>query len=49
MHINDQDAAARGIKNGQEIRVFNDCSSVTVHARVTPAVQPCQVVSYNGW
>ncbi len=49
VHINDQDAAARGIENGQDIRVFNDCSSLTVQARVTPAVQPGQVISYNGW
>ncbi len=49
VHINDRDAAVRGIENGQDIRVFNDCSSLTVQARVTPAVQPGQVISYNGW
>ena len=49
VHINDRDAAARGIENGQDIRVYNDCSSLTVQARVTPAVQPGQVISYNGW
>jgi DMSO reductase family type II enzyme molybdopterin subunit len=49
VHINDKDAAGRGIENGQDIRVFNDCSSLTVQARVTPAVQPGQLISYNGW
>ncbi len=49
VHINDHDAADRGIKNGDEIRVFNDCAELFVHARVTPAVQPGQLISYNGW
>jgi DMSO reductase family type II enzyme molybdopterin subunit len=49
VHINDRDAEARGIENGQEIRVFNDLASVQVQARVTPAVQPGQLVLYNGF
>jgi anaerobic selenocysteine-containing dehydrogenase len=48
-HINDRDAAARDIENGQEIRVFNDIASVVLQARVTPAVQPGQLIIYNGW
>ncbi len=48
-HINDGDAAARGIENGQSMRVFNDLASVVVQARVTPAVQPGQLVMYNGF
>ena len=38
-HINDHDAASRGIENGQYIRVFNDVAEVIVQARVTPAVR----------
>ncbi len=49
VHINDRDAAARGIENGQDVRVFNDCAELVVQARVTPAVQPGQLISYNGW
>lgn len=49
VHINDRDAAARGIENGQEVRIFNDLSSVVAQARVTPAVRPGQVVAYNGF
>ncbi len=49
IHINDRDAAARGIENGQEIRVYNDLAEVIVQARVTPAVQPGQLIMYNGF
>ena len=48
-HINDGDAAARSIENGQYIRVFNDLGSLVVQARVTPAVRPGQLIMYNGW
>jgi DMSO reductase family type II enzyme molybdopterin subunit len=48
-HINDRDAATRGIENGQDMRVYNDCAEVRVQARVTPAVQPGQLIMYNGF
>jgi hypothetical protein len=31
------------------MRVFNDCASIVVQARVTPAVQPGQLILYNGF
>ena len=31
------------------MRVFNDFGSVTVQARLTPAVQPGQLIVYNGF
>ena len=43
------DAAARGVKDDDLIRVFNDVSSFTVRAKVSPSVKPNQIVSYNGW
>jgi len=49
VHINDRDAAARGIANGQPVRIFNDLASVVTQARVTPAVRPGQLVAYNGF
>jgi anaerobic selenocysteine-containing dehydrogenase len=49
VHINNRDAAARGIENGQYLRVFNDLASVVAQARVTPAVRPGQLVIYNGF
>ena len=48
-HINDRDAADRGIGNGDPMRVFNDLASLVVQARVTPAVQPGQMIMYNGF
>jgi len=48
-HINDRDAAARGIENGRDMRVYNDCAEVVVQARVTPTVQPGQLIMYNGF
>jgi len=48
-HINDEDAAARGIENGEEIRVFNDDSTILIQAKVTPAVRPGQVLIYTGF
>jgi len=47
-HINDRDAAARGIENGNDIRVFNDEGSMIIQARVTPTVRPGQVIVYTG-
>ena len=47
--VNPDDAAARGVKDGELIRVYNDVSSFKVRARISPTVKPGQIVSYNGW
>lgn len=39
--------AARGIVDGQTVRVRNDVASFVVQAKVTGGVQPGQVISYN--
>ena len=49
VHLNDRDAAARGIENGAPVRVFNDLGSVIMQARVTPTVRPGQLIVYNGF
>jgi anaerobic selenocysteine-containing dehydrogenase len=49
MFMNEDDAAARGIENGEEVRVFNDMSSISIWVKVTPAVRPGQVMIYNGF
>jgi DMSO reductase family type II enzyme molybdopterin subunit len=49
VYINNSDAAGRGIKDGADVRVHNDLSSVVVQARVTPAVRPGQLLMYNGF
>jgi DMSO reductase family type II enzyme molybdopterin subunit len=47
--VNTDDAKARGVNDGDAIRVFNDVSSFKTRARVAPNVKPGQLVSYNGW
>jgi anaerobic selenocysteine-containing dehydrogenase len=49
VYVNDGDAAARGIEDGRDVRVYNDVSSMVVQARLTPAVRPGQLIMYNGF
>ena len=49
MFMNDGDARERGIENGEEVRVFNDMDSMTVWVKISPAVQPGQLIIYNGF
>ena len=43
------DAAFRGVRDGDVVRVFNDMGSFVAQAKVAPGVRPGQVVMYNGW
>lgn len=43
------DARARGIENGDLVRVYNDIGEFRVRARVAPSVRPGQVVLYHAW
>jgi DMSO reductase family type II enzyme molybdopterin subunit len=47
--IGDGDAAARGVSDGDAVRVFNDVGAFTVPAKVASGVRPGQVIIYNGW
>ena len=47
--ISPQDAFARGIATGDEIRVFNTRGEVVAWAHVTPAEQPGSATLYEGW
>jgi anaerobic selenocysteine-containing dehydrogenase len=49
IYVNSDDALAKGIADGDQLRVFNDCSEAHVEARVTPSVRPGQVIMYNGF
>jgi DMSO reductase family type II enzyme molybdopterin subunit len=44
-----QDAVARGIQDGDVVEVSNDVASFPVHAAVSPAVRPGQMVIYHAW
>lgn len=49
MFINSQDAASRSIKDGDRVEVVNDVASFRIHAAVSPAVRPGQVIIYHAW
>ncbi len=47
--VSAEDARARGVKDGDLIEVFNDISRFRARAKVSNAVKPGQIISYNGW
>ncbi len=47
--MNDRDARARGIRDGDNVRVFNDNGSFKCPVKPTAAVQPGQAVMYHAW
>jgi len=47
--VNVNDAKAKGIADGDEVRVWNDMGEFFVPAKVTPNAMPGQVIVYNGW
>jgi DMSO reductase family type II enzyme molybdopterin subunit len=49
VHLNTEDAAERGIADGDLVRVWNDVGDLRVAARVTPAARPGQVILYAAW
>jgi len=44
-----RDALARGIADGDRIRVFNDVGAFEAVAKVAPSVQPGQAIIYHAW
>ena len=48
IEINPQDAAARGINDGDTVTVFNDRGTIQTMARVTPGMRPGSVNIYQG-
>jgi len=49
MYMSAVDAKARGIEDGQNVRVWNDLDSFQVMAKVSPALRPGQVTIYHAW
>lgn len=49
LEIHAQDAAARGIADGERVRVFNDRGSFTLAARVTDRARPGVAVALSIW
>jgi anaerobic selenocysteine-containing dehydrogenase len=49
LHIHPSDAAARGIAEGQRLRVFNARGELALPAHLDARLQPGTVLSHNGW
>jgi anaerobic selenocysteine-containing dehydrogenase len=49
MFMNVNDAAQRGITEGDLVRAYNDMGDFKVWVKLTPAVRPGQVIVYNGF
>ncbi len=45
----EQDAAARGVRDNDSVRVHNEQGSFEVHARIAPGVQPGEAILYHAW
>jgi DMSO reductase family type II enzyme molybdopterin subunit len=43
------DAAARGMRDGDRVRIRNDSGSFDLLAKLAPGVQPGQVIVYHAW
>ncbi|MFQ5472413.1 MAG: molybdopterin-dependent oxidoreductase, partial [Dehalococcoidia bacterium] len=49
MVMNTTDAAKKGIEDNEEVRVHNDYGANTIPVKLSPTVQPGQLIIYNGW
>jgi DMSO reductase family type II enzyme molybdopterin subunit len=49
MYMNNGDAAMKGIQDNEKVRVYNDHGATIVPVKLSPSVQPGQVIIYNGW
>ncbi len=47
--MNNDDAARLGIEDDEEVEVQNDMGTFITPVKLSPAVRPGQIVSYNGW
>jgi anaerobic selenocysteine-containing dehydrogenase len=47
--IGTEDAVDRGIRDGVQVRVFNDLDEFQVMAKVTPGVRKGQLIVYHAW
>ena len=49
IHMNTDDAKQRGIKDGDQVRVFNDLDEFQIMAKVSPSIKPNQTIIYHAW
>jgi len=48
-YLSQPDARERGISDHDRIRVYNDVGEFTLWAKISPAVQPGEVICYHAW
>ncbi len=48
-YMNNTDATQRGVADHDWIRVYNDAGAFRVRVKISPAVQPGQLVIYHAW
>jgi DMSO reductase family type II enzyme molybdopterin subunit len=49
MYMSAEDAASRGIADGERARVYNDLDAFEIMAKVAPSVRPGEVIIYHAW
>jgi nitrate reductase alpha subunit len=49
MYMNREDAKKRGIGDYGYVKVYNDLNSFKIHVKLSPSVQPGQVIIYHAW
>ncbi len=47
--VNDKDAARRGVKNGEQVKLASDAGAMEIAVKTSPSVAPGQVILYNGF
>jgi nitrate reductase alpha subunit len=48
-YVSVADAQARDVKDNDRIRIFNDEGSCELLAKISPSVQPGQIIVYHAW
>ncbi|RMD83172.1 MAG: hypothetical protein D6815_07300 [Candidatus Dadabacteria bacterium] len=49
VYVSPRDAAARGIRDGDDVVVRNDLDSFVIQAKVSPAIREGQTIIYHAW
>jgi len=49
IYVNTGDAAQRGIRDGDRVRVYNDLAECEVQAMLSSTLKPGQVIVYHAW
>jgi nitrate reductase alpha subunit len=48
-YVNPDDAAARGVSDGDSIRIFNPLGEMICMAHVAPGIRPGMIFMFHGW